>query len=350
MNEKSETLCGICNVRKIQGTGTTCFSSACRGKGIRARISKKCQELQGQDNQSHCDKKVKLNKVEVPNTCVYCKNRNVINGKVVCFHYNCIRQHKPIKPKNATRFLVHILLSMGQFETEFELLSEANMRAAFTKCSLFTNSVIREEQHESFLGLLKKYITEELAFYPVSTRSFDYYLVQAKQIFYDVLLEENMPTYQLAPVLFTSIRAEWTETIQKEIARRKEIHVDVCLKELHHLPGLPTKNELMNLVSKDNPHSWNAQFDRDTATQTIESYEEQKAVIDTIKTAIQKYAHGNLGFTKSIIINGPPGAGKTFLMMIASLLALCKGLTATPTALMAERASTLGGTYIHRLF
>ena len=53
---------------------------------------------------------------------------------------------------------------------------------------------------------------------------------------------------------------------------------------------------------------------------------------------------------KSIIINGPPGAGKTLIMMVASLLALCKGLTVTPTALMAERASTLGGTYIHRLF
>jgi predicted GIY-YIG superfamily endonuclease len=164
------------------------------------------------------------------------------------------------------------------------------------------------------------------------------------------LLEDNMPIFETPPVLFTSMRSEWSETVKKEITKRKEIHVDIFLKELHYLQRLPVKEDLMNVVSKENPHNWDAQFVHDNNTQTLESYNEQKTVIDAIRASIQRYVLGSRGFTKSIIINGPPGAGKTFIMMVASLLALCKGLTVTPTALMAERASTLGGTYIHRLF
>jgi hypothetical protein len=119
---------------------------------------------------------------------------------------------------------------------------------------------------------------------------------------------------------------------------------------LHMLEGVPTKHELMNVVTKDNPHNWTAALHRHDNIQTIESHEEQVAVVSVMKEAMIKYAQAQHTFTKSIIINGPPGCGKTFLMMIASLFALAKGLTVTPIALMAERASTLGGTYVHKLF
>ena len=255
-----------------------------------------------------------------------------------------------IKPKNATRFLVHVLLSMGQFETEFELLAQPSMKAAFVKANLFHDHATVQGREESCNTLLKRFITEQLAFYPVSTRSFDYYLLQAKQIFLDVLVHDEMPIFELPPVLFTSLRDQWSDTVTREIKRMKEIHVDVCLKELHHLSGIPTKEEIMNDITKDNPHNWTADLDRNENIQSIESHAEQVQVVSLVKEAIHKYAQAGNTFTKSLIINGPPGCGKTFLMMVASLLGLSKGLTVTPTALMAERASTLGGTYIHKLF
>ena len=106
----------------------------------------------------------------------------------------------------------------------------------------------------------------------------------------------------------------------------------------------------MTVVTKESPRPWNPTLVRSDNIQTIESFEEQLAVINCLKETILKYAGAGDTFTKSLILNGPPGCGKTFIMMIASLFALAQGLMVSPTALMAERASTLGGIYIHKLF
>ena len=200
--------------------------------------------------------------------------------------------------------MVHVLLSMGQFETEFDLLAQPSMREAFVKSNLFHDHNTAEGRQQSCNILLKRFITEELAFYPVATRSFDYYLIQAKQIFHDVLVQDEMPIFELPPVLFTSIRDHWSETVTREIKRMKEIHVDVCLKELHMLEGVPTKHELMNVVTKDNPHNWMAALHRHNNIQTIESHEEQVSVVTVMKEAMIKYAQAQHTFTKSNIING----------------------------------------------
>ena len=94
MTEKSDTLCGICNVRNIQGTGTTCFYFRCKRKGIRARCLKSSKKLQGEEDNPHCDKKLKLNEEDVPKMCVFCKIRPVNIGKAVCFYDNCRRSYR----------------------------------------------------------------------------------------------------------------------------------------------------------------------------------------------------------------------------------------------------------------
>ena len=94
----------------------------------------------------------------------------------------------------------------------------------------------------------------------------------------------------------------------------------------------------MEVITKDNPSTWEAVFERDPSVQSIDSYREQETVVKNINQCLKKYAEGNMRYSKSLIINGPPGCGKTFVMTVASLLAAAKGLTVTPTALRAERA------------
>lgn len=51
-----------------------------------------------------------------------------------------------------------------------------------------------------------------------------------------------------------------------------------------------------------------------------------------------------------MVLMGPPGCGKTFLMNILATHALTQGLNVMITALTAQRARELGGIHIHVLF
>ena len=54
--------------------------------------------------------------------------------------------------------------------------------------------------------------------------------------------------------------------------------------------------------------------------------------------------------TKSLVIVGGPGVGKTTLLQIFALIALSHGLSVQMTALMAERSKQLGGSHLAKVF
>ena len=55
-------------------------------------------------------------------------------------------------------------------------------------------------------------------------------------------------------------------------------------------------------------------------------------------------------FTKSVIIRGHPGAGKTFLMLYATLYSISKLFNVITTSQMAKRALKLGSKHWHNIF
>ena len=55
-------------------------------------------------------------------------------------------------------------------------------------------------------------------------------------------------------------------------------------------------------------------------------------------------------FTKSFVIVGAPGSGKSFLNLYLLLYIISKGLQVCATSIMAKRSNTFGGIHIHMLF
>ena len=104
--------------------------------------------------------------------------------------------------------------------------------------------------------------------------------------------------------------------------------------------NIPSKEELFN-ASVGNEVDWDP---TETISlrppQSIASFSEQKQSIILCKDAIDSYCDINhqSKFTKSIIVRGHPGAGKTFCMLYAALYAISKGLNIVTTSQMAKRA------------
>jgi hypothetical protein len=75
---------------------------------------------------------------------------------------------RPVKPSMTDRFLVHLLLSMGSFTTEFELFHYADFKQCFIAAQLFTTSSDLDDQKKSCYKLVQTYFKEQLLSMPLA--------------------------------------------------------------------------------------------------------------------------------------------------------------------------------------
>ena len=86
------------------------------------------------------------------------------------------RQHLPVPvysftmPSMGEKFILHLLLSMGHFATEWELLHHVNLREAFRYAKLIGNSDEEEDLKHYCDQLLYKFIEQQLVYFPNSHR------------------------------------------------------------------------------------------------------------------------------------------------------------------------------------
>ena len=255
-----------------------------------------------------------------------------------------------IKPTLAGRFLLHLLLSMGDFNNEIELLAHPTMREAFQHANLieFPTDLTRSADI-----LLKKYILEQVAFYPGGTPSFDRYVVAASTCIHQAIVHNSIPITDMPPSLYTALCEHTTDEVANHCQILRQRLINALNTELHTLSqqnDAPTFASLMNgTITRQQPHDWNGSFQR-YAQQTLLSYEEQCIVQQHMKQQLDHYLAASLTQTKCFCIAGSPGCGKTFLLLLGAMYALSKGLKVATTALMAERALSLGGVHLHKLF
>jgi hypothetical protein len=126
-----------------------------------------------------------------------------------------------------------------------------------------------------------------------------------------------------------------------------EIKEDV-VNALSLLPNAPTKQSLMTATVKTPIQNYAHELAQ-IPSQSDESFNECNEILQSCKTTIDNYTSLQC-VANNIIINGGPGCGKTFQMLMAGLYALTKGLTIAVTAFMSDRALQLGGRHLHNLF
>ena len=125
------------------------------------------------------------------------------------------------------------------------------------------------------------------------------------------------------------------------------------MKNSIDLHNIPSKEAFLNVEDRASSLNWNAlsMFSK-YQYQSENSYNEQYCALKNIFEAIDDYFNIDRQhlFTKSRVIIGFPGSGKSYLMSFIILYAISKGLRVCVTAMMSKRANILGGAHIHKLF
>lgn len=249
-------------------------------------------------------------------------------------------------PRYADRFLIHIILSMGRYETEVGVFDVANLRQSFQEAQLIADAEHPTVQEKNLI--LRRYILEQLVYMPGGTVSFDRHLVHANNALYSLLIEGDLQFFATPLVLRYELVSQAVDAVhQRQRHTRKNF-----AEALHYLGnpinGLPPVDDLVN-ATLPNPLPWIPVLQQGP-TQSAESFQEQQAALQMGIRAIDEFRSGQLAFVRAPILLGPPGSGKSFITAHWGAYALAKGLNTIVTSVASERAAALGGEHIHLVF
>ena len=260
-----------------------------------------------------------------------------------------------IKPTMGTRFILHILLSLGHFETELDLMLKPTIRESLRYAKLIGTSNEKEDLIEYSKKLQKMFIEEQLVYFPNGSNIISAWIVYIGELFDSIIIRNEIPIQDMPPVLQTKLEHVQNEKAAKDIELAQISMIKAAYQELQHIiefTNLPDVDQYIDQY-KNECLSWNPLEDmRKTPYQNDDSYLEQKEALTMGIRTINQYMSGiqQSTFVKCIMISGSPGTGKTFLEICLILYAISKNLCCGITAVMAKRAVQLGGKHIHKLF
>ena len=258
-----------------------------------------------------------------------------------------------VKPYNASKFVIHLLLSMGRFVTERDIWVHASMKDAFVATGL-VKTVGGEVEQADVDTLLRSWVDDQLRYYPIGTKRMDEYMIAADDILKAALLRDAISINELPPVMYTALLQETDSKVERHVFECREQLVDATLKTMAVSRSalgqgiLPSRDSLV-WATKARNVDWNYVLPKST-NQSEASYLEQLSVQHKIVSQIDRYCDPATDVSKNLLIAGPPGVGKTHCMGHGILYSLCRGLTVMTTAVLADRAFMLGGRHLHKLF
>ena len=261
-----------------------------------------------------------------------------------------------ITPKTPIPFLNHIMLSIGEFETELDIRMQSSLRKSLAKVGLIGDDFDDPSRLQEYCNkLLRITIEQVLSVQPFSLRRLDDCVVKAKMLFEAVIIRDEIPVHDLPPCLLTELldsKNEEFENFWKEKRKDQLSSIYRSIPEEHI--KLPDIGKVMNF-ERDLQNPWDPMREfKKIENQSEESYDDQVLAVAVAYSLIEKYCikfgRPSTTFTKNAIVHGAPGSGKSHIILYISLIAMYKGLRVMTTALMGVRANALGGVHMHRLF
>ena len=260
--------------------------------------------------------------------------------------------YRTTKASVTESFLYHLLLSMGRFTTELELLSQGSLKKAFQSAGLFTYSINQVEMERSVQQLATNYVVKQLSHHPMGTRYLNSELVTAVSTLNNFSLNDAIISESMPSALFTKIRIECLEDIETYCHRTQ---LNLAESFLRHMSTvfdvglLPRMAELFPLQG-----TYAGDFSPFTLPkndhQSQLSFEEHTKGYEMAEKMIDHYQKGSLYRTKSLALVGGGGVGKSMAARVNGLWFLTKGLTVVCTTLMGKRASEFGSEHLHIRF
>ena len=255
---------------------------------------------------------------------------------------------------NSVHFLIHIILSLGRYNTEIDALNHPSFWTCLQSVDLIGNNTDTESLVHYVNVLTKKYIVSQLVFYPNSMKKSETFIVMAHGIFNNVILHDSIPINELPPYTMNRLRVEKSNQNDMFWRKIKESQLTSVMSAMSNMENFPTVEQVMN-ADQDRPLNWNPldHFQR-SANQLEESFLEQKSALQHIISKIDQFRNTTgiiaNNYTKNQIIYGAPGTGKSFICQLLVLYCLTQGLNNISTSLLGIQAISLGGKHLHKLF
>jgi len=249
-------------------------------------------------------------------------------------------------PTQPNRFLIHLLLSMGNFVEEYSLFNQPTLRHSFIHACLLDEADV----HGSIDKVARSYITQQLAGLPAGTNTFDRYAVAAYSTIQELFLNNEFHTTELPSVLYCRLTTITEKKISDYINKRKSTLVDYLLAKLKDPTDghLPTCDDCMN-ATLECPCSWDLVNIRMSPNQPPASHAEQKRLMQVCHNQVSQHKSGALISTKGVCVVGAGGVGKTTASLMMILYCICQGLNCAITAINSERAQELASTHLAHL-
>ena len=255
---------------------------------------------------------------------------------------SCVVYFSKIYPNDPFKFLVHLLLSMGQFDTEYELFNCSSLKEAFPKGGFNLN----DTPENVAIKITRKYILEQALHLPGSTRMFDRNIVNCYNVLLDFLRNRAPQFFEPPRVLLSTVTASIDERASHFLQiTRQNIAKGICCSD--KVVDCPTQLELQH-ASTDNCLDYHPKLLR-LSTQTTLSFDKQTTVLKKFVEAIDIYRYANSTFVPHQFVLGCPGTGKSTITITALCYAMSKGLNCMVTTLSGEKAAQFGGIHLHRL-
>ena len=105
-----------------------------------------------------------------------------------------------IKPTMGVQFMLHILLSMGHFSTEVDLISHSTIRECLQYAKLIGNRTDEESLQIYYNNLCRHFIEEQLVYFPNSKHIINNWIVVAGDLFDSVIIHDKIPVTCMPPV------------------------------------------------------------------------------------------------------------------------------------------------------
>ena len=240
-------------------------------------------------------------------------------------------------PTNVTQFLTHVILSLGKYDTEIDALTHRTSRGCLKAVGLIGDQSDADSLQQYSNMLTKRYIEEQVVYYPNSIKKAEKILVMAKKVFDDVIVHNTMSMNELPLFTMATVRRVRTAENDAFWQNIKSSQLDSVYATLQHSQGIPDCVKLTT-VRRLSPMRWSP---TDTMpryeNQSEQSYEEQKIATDMIVNQINEYQNTvsrGRTYTKNPVVYGAPGSGKSFVGAVAVLYSITQGLNTMTTTLM----------------
>jgi predicted GIY-YIG superfamily endonuclease len=258
---------------------------------------------------------------------------------------------RTVKATESERFLYHLLISMGKFNCEFELVSQGTLVRAFIHARLFTSSTDTHDQEVSVHNLVRDYITKQLVYIPAGTRTFDRQVVAAFNIIEGLLLRNEIVIESLPSALFTRLRQDCSTASEKycedsRISLLQSLHGSLTKAGIQDLPS----TDIVKAATFDNPAVFDILKVSKSQYQPEDSYDEHIQAYTKVQRMVSHYKQATKVKTKSVCFVGAGGVGKTTAMQLAGLYCLSQGLFVLSTTLMGKRGAAMAGEHLHLRF